>query len=378
MIFVKKTLKICGTVILLMALLGALIALWFLDHSIVDNGLEFLIYMIGYGDTSANILIRLILAVLGILLVGVFSSYITLIFIEQKSKLTISKRFYFQFGDQPTAHFTIKTKRWELYDVEVKLIYRFRGHTYKSSHPDDIYLDCISLPYLPKNHKQDIILNIQRGSILYSYLQSQLEQEKIDDLIVKIDFINGKNNQSYSAIQKYDIDRNIVVNEELRRPNKTELDRLCGRSLDLNQLKPCNEHFFQWEVMPSPLCETFPDGIGCHVNLTNAMPNDFGMLYFQQPLGGNWEYFYNENYYLTFQILLTSDMDLKLEIKNSQGVFYQRAFYKTDEPAYVKIPLRTMASYDVRDVKEMCFTAFHSDQRENTGDFYIRDCKMEK
>ncbi len=121
------------------AIFAALIAvLAFIIVSVYDNtffhkGLEYVLYMMGYGDTTANDITQFFLAILGMLLVGVISSFITVNFIEQKSKIKTDKQFTLEIGENNRAYISVRTKRWELYDIDVKLIYSLDGVTYEES-----------------------------------------------------------------------------------------------------------------------------------------------------------------------------------------------------------------------------------------------------
>ncbi len=352
-------------------ILGACTALWFFDHGLFDRSLGFLLYMIGYGEAEGSVLTRFILAVAGIFLVGIFSSYITVTLLEQKSKLRIDNRLHLTLSETPKAWLPLKTRRWEIFDVQIKLIYWHKNTAYEET--------VAHLPYWNKKSPLDIDLNLQQGSVLYWYLQAIQEGYTDEQLILKLDFINAKNNQSYCTLRRYFASQ-LLTNGEKRPPSHAELAALCQQVFELDQLALCNEEYIHYAPVaaPLPFCPAFSDGIRAHFNLQNANANDFSMLLFREPFGGNWSYFQQEDYRLCFSIYTEKALNLKLEIKSAGRILQTLPLAETPGLHRFELSLQDFAREELQQLRELCFTIFCTEGTALSGEFYILDCAMRK
>ncbi len=362
----KKSTKIILSIsISFVVVIGIIIGAHIIDFSTFDCdcALEYVLYTIGYGELNDCCLYtQLFMAILGIILVSLISSYITVFFIEQKSKLKVGKKFNICTDKISKAVVILKTKLWNLYDIEIKLIYSYNGHFYEESQ---------RIPYLGKHSQKEVTFDIVQGSVLYWYFLSCLNnKDNIGDIILKIDFVNSKNNQSYSYVNKYDI-KDFITNE------KSSIDAIikdaCDLSFDFEHIAICEKKYI--EIDTTEQKNEKESRVTATVNLKDENPDSFGMIFFRKPFLGDWRYLVNENYTLVFDVKNEGNLDLKIQIKNSRGITIKEESLNAD---FAGIKLRDESEAKFSDINEMCFVAFKKQQNHQDAQFTISNCRFEK
>ncbi len=216
---------------------------------------------------------------------------------------------------------------------------------------------------------------------MYWYLQALYEHKDAGDVILKIDFVNGDNNQSYTAIKKFSIDKDFITNKENRAPKMQELEMVCGYSLQLSELIRINDKYINTRAVTAPheLCADFNCGICAEVDLPVKATGDIVMLLFREPFGGNLLFFKKNGYELSAKVYVPDGINLKLEIKNDRGIcFVDMNIRQAEVLQEIKVPLDGIDDGDLQNVKELCFTTFKSDDGDVRGEYYIFDCCMRK
>lgn len=282
-------------------------------------------YFIGYTDVSAYSsvakIVKLILAILGLIFTAFITSILTMHLIKSNKTLKIKSDLIIEKDDSSQLYNTfykakpiIQNGLTDLFQINIVFLLYKNGEVLLES-------ETKTLPFLRKRTRWNPVFEVNFNSPLFQFLLFNKIRSSKDDLslIFYVNYISDYSGEQYHSFHEYT--KNSFIFSESTNNQKNEL---------------CN--FFNWAEETTwflPLDTYIPIKSDVHYSSISASKEDslskllvrgkfdsqcqewaFAMILFKLPFGGNWLFFYDNDCSIEFNIEYQHPAKLRLEIKN--------------------------------------------------------------
>lgn len=372
---------------------------------------EFFLYVIGYNDIDAeNQIGKSIFSLICLLGTTLLSSIFTVSLFEFRSKLLLNKKaiIWQDTDDNKVVSFSIESKNYDLYNVVVSLNISYGIHHYQEER---------TITYLPKKKCLPIDFDIKVGSVPYRYLRNYFKDEISDTIMVcMVSYVDSESGTSYTICSEYSIDdigkkSTIIFNQNPMFKNDYD-----GFTKDQykNSLLACDDEFKQsikeyiLNNVVFNLCNvqairaeninlftnSYHDRRGgkeddpnanafyAKVHFDSEIQNkdDYGMILLNYDPNFNWQYYYENNAVIMFDIFVKGPITVVFEIKGSEKKRYDKtveelSFNATREYMHIEFNLQKISENDWSKITELCFTVFDR-TLDRKGSFSVKNFEI--
>ena len=382
---VLKILKILGV---FFACLLAISVIWYLieygrsPEGEVNSVIDYVLYLIGYGDLQLKDHYSLTLfSIISLFTLTLMSSVFTVNLFELRSKARL--RPLIEISEAKCgyeAHASIRTIGKDIYDVTAVLIAKIG---------DDLYSENIYLPFIPKKNTQKIKLSFDVGSPLYRYMRATLEgKREVTPLIITLTYTDIESGQEYKSCAKFTYSREGGDFGYSHKELLAELiDGYIMResfAIDLSKAIAINDSDIDLSIEKSNGMSKITDVMRADVHMNSQSsyePDSFVMACLNDFGENDWRKYADLGCHLDFDYQINGNMTVTLELKYGSNLkVYRQSLYPDEAHGHFSLDLNSdSVSYDdLSNVREICFTVFYKEMKNEThkGEFIINNCTL--
>lgn len=382
---VVKILKIVG--VFFACLLGVSL-IWYLIEMINSKGegadsiIDYVLYLIGYGDVNvANHYSLTFFSIISLFTLTLMSSVFTVNLFELRSKARILPTILISEGTSDyESYATIKTIGKDIYDITAVLIAKVG---------DDIYSEQIYVPFVPKKSTQKIKLSFDIGSPLYKYMRASLEgTTDLTPLIITLTYTDIEGGQEYKSCTKfnYSNDKKDFAYSHKELPLYIDDYLLCEEfCFDLSKIRAINDEDITINFDKTNCMQKGVNEMHASVNMTSRRdyePKSFVMACLGDFDETDWRKYADLGYHLDLEYQVSDGITVTLELKygDKNLKVYRQSLHHEGREKHFTLDLNSpVISYDaLANVREICFTVFYEDTDEHThcGEFGVKNCAL--
>ena len=400
----KKHLNLIVYVLLFIGITSCLTFLWYIIEKSIDNSQnlffsDFILYVWGYGDIAGtDKILKTIFAIVGILSVSLLSSIITvnLLYPHHTAKLSDYMHIWTDDFEHTFGSILLKSTSANIFNVKVVLQY---------SNENKIQYEERYIPLLNNHSVYKIDFEIKPNSAIFNYARSILKYNESATLVILVSYIDDGISQEQTFLKKYSLSKyfkeesSIVIDnskllklknisyknfQKLHKDDNIEYTSYFEKLIQSNSIpidiytaRLINPEFssLEFDVAPATNRQIADISIDKSQFLSKIQlqedvnfKHEFTMVCIQAPLGGNWKDYYDLNCTFGFDIYVSGNMSVTLELKNSLGqpiISPCPTFHNSDGYEHFSVKLRSFSMEKWQDVNEICFTTFFKDIKDN-------------
>ena len=351
---------------------------------------HFLLYLIGYGEIeTGNDSIKLIVTFLGLFILTLLSSVLTISLFDRNNKIFLSQIIIlFDPDHRKRGVIDLGTRSRDLYDVKVTLQLTSNSANYE---------DQRTISYIPQKTRIPIYFDAELGSVLYRFIYDSVTLSKENAVLVcLISYIDSKNGQTFTECKKYYCNNDPKTNNTLfynsdnrwkygdmlkTLPKKTINNNIImsdkilsefnlNHSFDLSTAIPLRATIGRAEDVES-IC-----GI---INFSKELydPENFQMIVFRNPLCHDWRIFHDYSCELSFDAFVEGGITLLFEAKKTdKSTFLPVPVFPTmDEWQHYRVNFNSINRDDLKSIDELCFTVKDNSESRN-GTIIIKNLSI--
>lgn len=341
---------------------------------------HFLLYLIGYGEIeTGNESIKLIVTFLGLFVLTLLSSVLTISLFDWNNKISLSQIIIlFDPNHRKRGVIDLGTRSRDLYDVKITLQLTSNSISYE---------DQQTISYIPKKTRMPLYFDAELGSVLYRYIYDSVALSKDNAVLVcLISYVDSKNGQTFTECKKYHCNNDPKTNNTLfynsnnkwqygdilkALPKKTISNNIIMADKILSEFN-LNYSFDFSAAIPlrATIDRTDDAGSICGIiNFSNELrnPENFQMIVFRNPLCGDWRIFHDYSCELSFDAFVEGGITLLFEAKKTDKSTFLPvpAFPTMDKWQHYCVNFNSINRDDLKSIDELCFTVMDNCESRN-------------